>query len=30
LTPAGRRRLEQESGTFNKMIRAIQLVMKPS
>jgi PadR family transcriptional regulator PadR len=30
LTPAGRKRLEQESGTFNKMIRAIQLVMKPS
>jgi PadR family transcriptional regulator PadR len=30
LTPAGRKRLEQESGAFNKMIRAIQLVMKPS
>ncbi|HEY1756496.1 MAG TPA: PadR family transcriptional regulator [Bryobacteraceae bacterium] len=30
LTPAGRRRLEQESGAFKKMIRAIQLVMKPS
>jgi PadR family transcriptional regulator, regulatory protein PadR len=30
LTPEGRKRLELESGTFNKMIRAIQLVMKPS
>jgi PadR family transcriptional regulator PadR len=30
LTPEGRKRLEQESGTFNKMIHAIQLVMKPS
>jgi PadR family transcriptional regulator PadR len=30
LTPAGRKRLEQESGAFSKMIRAIQLVMKPS
>jgi PadR family transcriptional regulator PadR len=30
LTLAGRKRLEQESGTFNKMIRAIQLVMKAS
>jgi transcriptional regulator len=30
LTAAGRRRLEQESGVFNKMIRAIQLVIQPS
>jgi PadR family transcriptional regulator, regulatory protein PadR len=30
LTAAGRKRLEQESGAFNKMIRAIQLVTKPS
>jgi transcriptional regulator len=30
LTAAGRKRLEREAGIFNKMIRAIQLVMKPS
>ncbi len=30
LTAAGRKRLQEESGTFDKMIRAIQLVMRPS
>ena len=30
LTPAGRKRLEAESTAFNKMIRAIQLVMRTS
>jgi PadR family transcriptional regulator PadR len=30
LTLAGRKRLGQETGTFNKMIRAVQMVMKPS
>ena len=30
LTAAGRKRLEAESTAFNKMIRAIQLVMKTS
>jgi PadR family transcriptional regulator PadR len=30
LTVAGRKRLQEESGTFDKMIRAIQLVMRPS
>jgi transcriptional regulator len=30
LTPAGRRQLEAESTAFNKMIRAIQLVMRTS
>lgn len=30
LTPKGREQLEQESEAFNKMIRAIQLVMKTS
>jgi DNA-binding PadR family transcriptional regulator len=30
LTDAGRDRLKQESGAFDKMIRAIQLVMRPS
>jgi PadR family transcriptional regulator, regulatory protein PadR len=30
LTEAGRERLHQESGAFDKMIRAIQLVMRPS
>lgn len=30
LTPAGRKRLDQESGAFHKMIRAIQLVIKPT
>ncbi len=30
LTPEGRERLEQESGSFEKMIRAIQLVMRAS
>src|SRR5437870_12976657 len=29
LTVAGRKRLQEESGTFDKMIRAIQLVMRP-
>jgi len=30
LTPAGRKQLEAESRAFNKMIRAIQLVMRTS
>jgi DNA-binding PadR family transcriptional regulator len=30
LTPAGRKRLEAESSAFNKMVRAIQLVMRTS
>jgi transcriptional regulator len=30
LTPKGREQLERESEAFNKMIRAIQLVMKTS
>jgi transcriptional regulator len=30
LTPAGRKQLEEESTAFNKMIRAIQLVMRTS
>lgn len=30
LTAAGRKRLEAESSAFNKMIRAIQLVMRTS
>ena len=30
LTPAGRKQLETESTAFNKMIRAIQLVMRTS
>jgi transcriptional regulator len=30
LTPAGRKRLESESSAFNKMVRAIQLVMRTS
>ncbi len=30
LTPAGRKQLEAESTAFNKMIRAIQLVMRIS
>jgi PadR family transcriptional regulator PadR len=30
LTPAGRKQLEAESTAFNKMIRAIQLVMRTS
>jgi len=30
LTPAGRKQLEAESTSFNKMIRAIQLVMRTS
>ena len=30
LTPAGRKQLETESAAFNKMIRAIQLVMRTS
>lgn len=30
LTPIGRKRLEAESTAFNKMIRAIQLVMRTS
>ena len=30
LTPAGRKQLEAESSSFNKMIRAIQLVMRTS
>src|SRR5512140_1090044 len=29
LTPAGHKQLEAESTSFNKMIRAIQMVMKP-
>ena len=28
LTPAGRRRLNQESHAFSRMVRAIQLVMR--
>ena len=30
LTPEGRKQLEKESSAFNKMIRAIQLVMRTS
>jgi transcriptional regulator len=30
LTPAGRKQLEEESTAFNKMVRAIQLVMRTS
>ena len=30
LTPAGRKQLEAESSAFNKMVRAIQLVMRTS
>ncbi|HLK17312.1 MAG TPA: PadR family transcriptional regulator [Bryobacteraceae bacterium] len=30
LTPAGRKQLEAESSGFNKMVRAIQLVMRTS
>jgi transcriptional regulator len=30
LTPAGRKQLEAESTAFNKMVRAIQLVMRTS
>ena len=30
LTPTGRKQLEAESSAFNKMIRAIQLVMRTS
>lgn len=30
LTPAGKKRLEAESSSFQKMIRAIQLVMRTS
>ena len=30
LTPMGKKRLEAESSAFNKMIRAIQLVMRTS
>lgn len=30
LTPAGKKRLEAESSSFNKVIRAIQLVMRTS
>ena len=30
LTPAGRKQLESESTAFNRMIRAIQLVMRTS
>ena len=28
LTPAGRKQLEQEAGQFDRMVRAIQLVMR--
>jgi DNA-binding PadR family transcriptional regulator len=30
LTPAGKKQLEAESSAFNKMVRAIQLVMRTS
>ena len=30
LTPAGKKQLEAESNAFNKMVRAIQLVMRTS
>ena len=30
LTPTGKKRLEENSSAFNKMIRAIQLVMRTS
>jgi transcriptional regulator len=30
LTPEGRRQLEREAGTFDKMVRAIQMVMRAS
>lgn len=28
LTPEGRRQLERESGAFNKMVRAVQMVLR--
>jgi hypothetical protein len=30
LTAAGKKQLDAESSAFNKMVRAIQLVMRPS